>query len=460
LLVKAGANVRVVTRVGEMTPLFMASKNGNAAMIDLLLKSGADPNAANSNGTTPLMLASASGKADAVKTLLGRGANVNAKDNTNGQTPLMFAAALNRADAIRALVDAGADLNVSSKISSVGENAPPRENNGRRGRAPVVMGGNTALLYAARDGQMNAVAALIKAGANVDQVSVSDKMPPITQAIVTGHFDVAKLLLDNGANPNLASQTTKLTPLYGVLDSRYAQREWYPPPSVEQEKTTHLELIKALLDKGADVNAQVGGKPWYRGFGNSGGPDPDGSTAFWRATAALDLEAMKLLLSRGADPNIATRRGCAPLQVAAGLQHSHQGANQVPDARLEVIKFLVEEMKANVNAKDDRGYTALHGAALIGRNDVIEYLVQKGGDIKARATQISGSGDGGGEAKEAAEGKGDTIADMANGWSMNSPQFPETVQFVLKLGSEFSNTCWASTCVNPTRPDKDAKKRP
>jgi ankyrin repeat protein len=321
------------------------------------------------------------------------------------------------------------------------------------------MGGNTALLYAARDGQMEAVKALIEVGADVNVVSASDQLPPITQAIITGHFDVAKYILDHGANPNLASESTKMTPLYATIDSRFAQREWYPPPSTEQEKTTHIELITALLEKGADVNARVGGRPWYRGFGNSGGPDPDGSTAFWRATAALDLESMKLLLARGADPNIYTNSNCSPLAVAAGLQHSHQGANQVPDARLPVVKFLVEELKANVNSKDAKGYTALHGAALIGRNDVIEYLVSKGADIKARASQISGSGDGGGEAKEASEGKGDTVADMANGWSMNSPQYPETVQLLIKMGSEFSNTCWASTCVNPTRPDR-APRRP
>jgi uncharacterized protein len=225
-----------------------------------------------------------------------------------------------------------------------------------------MMGGNTALLFAARDGQLNAVRALVESGVDVNQPSVSDNMPPITQAIITGHFDVAKYLLDHGADPNVTSSASKLAPLYAVIDSQYAQREWYPPPSVEQEKITHLELIRALLDKGADVNARSGARPWYRGFGNSGGPDPNGSTPFWRAAAALDMEAMKLLLSRGADPNMVTTTGCSALCVAAGLQHSHQGANQVPDARLPVVKYLVEELKADVNTKNDKGYTPLHGA--------------------------------------------------------------------------------------------------
>jgi len=460
LLVKAGANIKAATRIGGMTPLFMAAKNGNAAIIDLLIKSGAEINVANSNGTTPLMLVSSSGKPDAVKVLLDHGANVNAADVTNGQTALMFAAVLNRDAAIRLLAERGANLNATSKISTVPENRRYDNQEARRVKDPVVMGGNTALLFAAREGQMEAVKALVEAGADVNEVSLSDKMPPITQSIVTGHFDIAKYLLDHGANPNLTTTASKITPLWAVLDARFANREWYPAPPTEQEKTTHMDLIKGLVDKGADINARVGPRPWFRGFGNSSSPDPEGTTAFWRAALGLDLEAMKYLFARGADPKIAARHGSTALQAAAGMHHSHQGMTQVPEARVDVIKYLVEDLRLDVNAKDDKGYTPLHGAALIGRDDIIEYLISKGADISARADSISGNGDGGGEAKEAPAGKGDTVADMANGWSMNYPQYPETVTHLMKLGSEFSNTCWASTCVNPTRPDKAARRRP
>jgi len=460
LLVTAGASMKATTRVGNMTPLFLAAKNGSAAMIELLLKAGADANAANTNGTTPLMLAAAAGKADAVKLLIDRGADVNAKDTTNGQTAVMFAAAMNRDAVIKVLAERKADLNATSKTSPIPQNGARGDDGvARRGREAMVMGGNTALLFAARDGQMEAVKALLESGADVNAVSAADKMPPITQALITAHFDVAKYLLDHGANPNLANSSYKLTPLYAVIDSQYAQREWYPPPTAEQEKTSYLDLMKELLDHGANVNARVGGRPWYRSFGNSGGPDPDGATALWRATAALDLQAMKLLLARGADPGIAPIHGSSLLNVAAGNHHSHQGANQVPDARLDVVKFIVEELHADVNAPDDKGYTALHGAALIGRDDIILYLVDKGADITRRADTISGGGDGGGDAKEAPKGKGDSVADMANGWSMNSPQYPATATLAMQLGSEFSNTCWASTCVNPTRPDKAPGQR-
>src|SRR5215510_10347537 len=155
LLIKAGADVKAATRVGSMTPLFMAAKNGSAAMIQLLITAGADVNSAStSTGTTPLMLAAAAGKADAVKALVEKGANVNAKDLTNGQTALMFAASLNRDEAIRVLTGRGADMKATSKVSPVAEDARRGGGEGRRGRAPVVMGGNTALLFAARDGQL------------------------------------------------------------------------------------------------------------------------------------------------------------------------------------------------------------------------------------------------------------------------------------------------------------------
>jgi len=227
VLLKAGADVKVKTRLGGMTPLFFAAKAGNASMIDVLLKAGADANSASTNGTTPLMLAAASGKADAVKLLLDRGAQVNAADVTNGQTALMFAAAQNRDAVIALLAERGADLNVRTKVSTIPKFGG-REGNEQRRMEVEQMGGNGALHFAAREGNMAAIRALVAAKADVNVGSASDGLTAMTQAIINGHFDIGKYLLDNGADPNLASKTG-ITPLFATIDSKFAQRTWYPP---------------------------------------------------------------------------------------------------------------------------------------------------------------------------------------------------------------------------------------
>ena len=451
LLVDARADTAAKTRIGDMTPLFMAAKVGDAEIMELLLQAGADANIANTNGTTPLMLAAGSGKTAAVQLLLDHGGDVNARDITNGQTAVMFAAALNRGEAISMLVESGADLGVLTKVSYVQQGRRARVDDELDERT-VEMGGNTALHFSAREGALDAVRALVAAGADVDQVSGNDHTPPITQALITGNLDIAMFLLQSGADPNIAN-ADGLAPLYATLDARFAQRTWYPPPTVEQEKTNYLDLMRALLAKGADPNARLTKQLWYRQFGNSGSPDRVGATPFWRATQAHDLTAMKMLLEAGADPSINTKLESSALMVASGIHYSNQGLNYLPDQRLEVVKFLVEELGADVNHKDKTGHTPLHGAALIGNHDIIRYLVDKGADVTARANTISGSGDGGGTAQEVEPGTGDAPADMANGWSMNAPQYPETVQFLIRLGSPFGNTCWASNCVNPTISD-------
>src|SRR5215471_11057969 len=364
LLIQAGANPNLKTRLGDVAPLHLAATNGDAAVVELLVKAGADVNAANGNGTTPLMFAAASGRTDAIRILLDQGANVNARDTSHGQTALMFAAALNRAPAIKLLVKRGADVRLMSEVAEVKPNrseqqanvaADARQHNGNpftsatfsekpadksanppaskpeapqpkpvanaqgapqgRGRDVTQIGGHTALHFAARDGQMEAVKALVEAGADVNQLSATTAMTPLIQAIITGHFDIAKYFLDHGADPNLATKKDGLTPLYATIDSRFAPRVDYPAPSVDQENTTYLDLMKQLLAMGAKVDARLVAKPWFR-FGRTGGPDPEGSTAFWRAAQANDLAAMKLLAAAGANPYIGTVHGSSPLQAA------------------------------------------------------------------------------------------------------------------------------------------------
>lgn len=480
-LLKAGANVKAVTRIGSMSPLFMAAKGGNAAVIEALLKAGANAMEANGNGTTVLMTAASTGNADAVKVLLDHGADITAKDLTNGQTALMFAAAVNRAAVIKTLIARGADANVTTKVVRMervqvdanGNPLPPAEGNrggaaegaqrgggGQRGGGDrilgaTVVGGLSALHFAAREGQMDAIRELVEGGADVNLQSAGDKTPPITEAIINGHVDIAKYLLDHGANPKIAN-ADGLTPLFATIDIRWRANAWYPQPTIAEEKTDYIAFMKDLLDHGADINARLGRKLWFRKFRyGDDWVDPNGATAFWRAAQANDLAAMRFLASRGADTKLATVKGASPLMVAAGIGFEYQLTNIVPDSRLEAVKYLVEEAGNDVNAKDEKDYTTLHGTAYVGDNDVIKYLVSKGANVKARAKGRLGGTQG---AEDVAEGQGDTVADMANGPREKSLLHPETVKLLESLGSENSNDCRSTACVNRTKTDKPPVK--
>lgn len=226
ILLAAGADVRVKTRLGAITPLLAAAKGGSASVLPLLLKAGADANSVNASGATPLMLAAASGHVGAVEVLLQHGAQVNAKDATYGQTALMFAAAMDRAAAIRVLMKHRADAAIAPKTMEPacgslfaipmcgggcgggGDSGAKSDSNPplrRRNRGPSIIGGLTALQFDARDGRVEAVKALIESGANINEVGAGEKMSPLVMAISSGHHDLAKVLLDRGGDPNLAS---------------------------------------------------------------------------------------------------------------------------------------------------------------------------------------------------------------------------------------------------------------
>jgi|SRR5579884_2045525 len=466
MLISAGADMKVRTRLGDLTPLMMAAKNGNAEMIRLMLDAKADVNETSANGTTTLMFAAASGDAASVQLLLDRGADVNAKDITNGQTAVMFAAAGGRTEAVKLLAQRGADLNAITKVSQIIPMAErykkltngkgTRQITGEGGRSDITaMGGMTALLFASREGQIGVVRELVAAGANLNEVNGADGLSPLTSAIINGHFDVAMFLLDHGANPNLVSKSG-LGPLYAVIDAQWPERTWYPPPSVTEEKTTHLQLLKALLDHKADPNSRLIKKQWFRTF-HGDWISPDGATPFWLAAKANDVPAMKILMAAGANPNIPTFAGSTPLQAAAGFGIEPQVTNFAPDARLDAVKFLVEQCGADVNAKDNQGYTPLHGAALTANHELIKYLIAMGADIKARAKNVMG---GVGESDKEVSGEiGDTVADMANGPRPHNMQFPETVKFLESLGSENSNYCRFSTCVVNTLATQKKKEK-
>jgi len=502
ILIYAGANVRATTRLGAYTPLHLASQNGSAAVIDALLTGGAPIGAATTTGATPLMLASAAGQAGAAQTLLEHHADPNTKENANGETALMFAAALDRVDVVKVLLQHGATPTVTSKVVDLtnltapeddlqreirdkqnAESAqrtgtpPPPASNGeyqgptsKTGVAGMTrpysfneligkQGGLTALHFAARQGGINTVKALVEAGANVNEVSPADGTSPLVMAAINGQFDIAKYLVEHGADPNRASEAG-MAPLYAVLNIEWAPKMFYPQPRAQlQQQTAYLDLMKVLLDKGADVNARLRRKIWYTQYNfDLLRTDETGATPFWRAAYASDIAAMKLLVEYGADPNIATMKppvnarfqqggtrsgdnkdgtgrppiptggpDIPPLLAAAGAGYGEGFAANAhrfaPTGMLEAVKFLVEVAHADVNAQDAEGNTALHNAASRGDNEMINYLVSKGADVKA------------------VNRTGQTTVDMANGPVQRTQPYPETIKLLEGLGAKNNHKC-------------------
>ena len=489
ILLYAGANVRATTRIGGYTPLLMASKNGDAPMIGTLSTAGADPNGATSNGTTALMLAAAAGKPDAVTMLIEHGANVNAKENARNETALTFAAAYGRADVIRVLAAHGADVNATTKAVDLSAFAKEEQEhlaaerganaNAGRGGAPAAgapqapqiagvnrqynytelvgyWGGLSPLHLAARQGQTAAVQALLDAGADINQRGAGDKVTPIIMATINGHFDLAKALVDQGANPGLA-EDNGVTPLYAVLNCQWAAKALYPQPrAYEQQQISYLDLMTALIDKGADPNVRLTKKVWYSQYDfDQSGVDETGATPFWRAAYAADVDAMKLLIARGADPTITTMRtpgrvrtgdvirevtdvaptppvppggpAVSALLAASGVGYGEGfAANHhrfAPTGMLTAVKYLVEELHADVNARDHEGNTALHNAAARGDNEMIVYLVSKGADPKA------------------VNREGKTTVDMANGPVQRISPFPDTIKLLEGMGAKNNHKC-------------------
>lgn len=438
LLLGAGAKVGSGTRVGGITPLHLASKNGSDAFIEALLKAGADANRSTDTGASPLMSAAMSGSVDAVRVLLDHQADVNARESRHGQTPLMFAAWENRSEVIKQLTERGAHPELSSYVLALKEGRRPANVNVERRKGLVkseqssansAMGGMTALLFAAREGHLESVRALLEAGADIDRVSGGDASSPMVIAIGNGHYTVAKYLLDQGADPNRAN-LDGLTPLYAAVDMRYAPVSWAPNPKTDQQVVDSSELIRSLLEAGASPNARVRGKLWFSPSSHDRGwVEHEGATAFWRAAMSSDVGAMQLLVAGGADPKLKTDGAVTPLMVAAGIGWVGNFSQNAPDSFLEAVKYCFE-LGNDVNAVEKDGFTALHGAASRGNNEVVQYLVDHG----ARVDLINKDGD--------------SVADMAFGPSRFFIPQPETVDLLVKLGSPFQDNCRSDQCVD------------
>lgn len=460
MLLAAHANVAPTTRLGAVTPVFMAATNGSAPMIAELLRSGADANSTKATGTTVLMIAAQAGNVEAVRLLVQHGADINRKEGARDETALMFAAAAGRAEVIRFLVSKGARLDTQDRVvqlartkyGDITEDPTEKPKTGPDGKpaaaaeaAPEdrvqgasVTGGMTALLFAAREGHMNAVRSLAESGANLNIPTGGEKISPLLMAIINGHYDIGKYLLDKGADPNLAA-INGLRPLYATVDVQWAPLGWFPNPITAQEQVGYLDLMKAILDKGGDVNARLTDSLWFRPLTHNGSRTKfPGATAFWRAAQANDVAAMRLLGQHHADPKLANVDGDSPLMVAAGVGWRGNYSVTAPDSILQAVQYCLE-LGVDVNGVDRNGFTALHGAAYRGSNDTVQFLFDHGGKIDARTRT------------------GDSVADMANGPERFGTLHPETTQLAIKLGSPFSDNCRSAQCLPPPKSVKTAR---
>jgi ankyrin repeat protein len=379
LLLRGGADPRASNRYG-VTPLSVAALNGNAALVERLLGAGADPNTTRAEGETVLMTAARAGSAAAVRVRLARGADVHAREQWLGQTALMLAAAENHAGVINVLVDGGADINARSNLTNL-----PDLKWGVQGMSTTVFprGSWTPLMFAAQQGALDAVRALAARGADLDLVD-PDGTTAMVLAIINAHYDVAALLVERGANPNIAD-SAGMAALYAAVDMNTLPWMHNRPPSPPSGRLDAVDLIKVLLAHRADANARLKG-PILQKHHDSGDRNlGEGSTPLMRAAKAGDATVMRLLLAAGADPRLVQKNGTSALMIAAGIGRGNAGSygrvSGSDQEAIEAVSILIDA-GLSVSAANTDGQTALHGAA--GRADdvtaLIQFLVDRGAD--------------------------------------------------------------------------------
>jgi uncharacterized protein len=381
LLIRAGANISAANHDGA-TPLLLGSINGNAAMLEKLMKAGADPNAALTKyGDTALMMTARTGKTDAVKILLDHGAQVNAKETWGDTTALMWAVSELHPAVVKMLIDHGADVNARSKFvpSTTGrgfEGTTPVESKSDQPAEEHASGLLSPLMFAAREGDLESARLLVAAGADVNAID-GDGKDVLGLAIFNGNYELASFLIDSHAKVNQAD-AQGFTPLFWAVDRRNMET---PPNFPWMVTTDPLPLIKKLLDAGANPNALVNNTP--RARMRDGSPRIVYATALMRAAFSGDLELVKLLLAHGADPHIMSKDRETSLMAASGTGFINgYSKGRSAAERLEVVKLLVQ-LGEDVNAADNYGITPLMVAANMGEMPIIEYLIDKGADLGA-----------------------------------------------------------------------------
>ena len=380
-LVRAHADVNARNRFGS-TPLYEAALDGNTAIIRRLLKAKADPDAANDGGMTALMLIARTPNVDAARALIKAGANVNAQESARGQTALIMAAAQGQAEMVHVLMKARADPELRSK-SNLGQRQVSAEP--RAQQRPV--GNMNALMYAARQGCALCARYLLEGGANPSAAD-PENTTALQYALLSLNFDTAKVIIEGGAEVNRWDWWGR-SHLYVLADVSTLPRGGRPD-QLSLDRTQPIEIARMLLDRGADPDIQLKLLPPYRALGPDRGLDTMltfGATALIRAAKAGDVPLVKLLLERGADPDLATNRGYTPVHAAAGLGSNDidsRGIDKTQAEAIETLKLLLA-FKADINRRDAAfSRTALHGAAIWGWNDVIQFLADNGADLFAK----------------------------------------------------------------------------
>jgi len=390
LLLRAGADANAANDL-RTTPLSLACTNGNARLVERLLTAGASPSTAIATGETPLMTCAMSGSVEGVRVLVARGADVNVKEPSQNQTALMWAAAEKHADVVRTLVEHGADVRAHTKK------------------------GFTALHFAAREGDLESAKVLLSAGVDVNiqsqpdqserapargetgsrgaaapgrgggpsyEASISAGSTPLVVATMRAHVPLALFLLEQAADPNAAGagftalhwaagtwESGEANPVFGFTDAM----------SGIPDRKAKIQLVKALLDRGASPNARMTQRP--PGFAG-GYSDTVGATPFLLAAATADIEIMRLLLAAGADPLLMTRSNATALMAAVGMNRTLGESAVTEDQALEAVNLLLE-LGVDAMAVAANGENALFGPAYRGWNRIVQLLIDRGANVNA-----------------------------------------------------------------------------
>lgn len=383
LLIGAGANVRAANRYG-ITPLSLAALNGSIRLADALLDAGADPNAVTPDGETILMTAARTGDPAVVERLADAGAQIDARESWREETALMWAAGENNAAAASVLIERGADVNAQSRIIDYPE---IRLNLAFMATTELPRGGFSPVMFAARQGGLDAARVLADAGADLD-LQDPEGTTALMLAVINAHYDVAAMLVEKGADPHVYDRAG-MGALYAAVDMHTMTPLTNLPPRRPSGELDSLDVVRRLLAHGADPNAMLKAPTLRRHHSTGDGALGAGTTPLMRAARFGDVAALRLLLEHGANPALRQANGTTALLIAAGVgfrtgdggfARTDRGTEQ--DA-VEALKLLIAH-GGDVNDATTNGDTPLHAAAARGGDAIVRFLVTSGAKLDAR----------------------------------------------------------------------------